>query len=548
MRIGLFHGYELSGSGSNEYTRYLASALKAQGHTVHVICREYEYEKFPDFTDVLTWNEKGVPEIVRKSEAADASCYLHQLPKGDIFPVYLTDKQRGGNARAFINLTDEELKNYKALYSRVLRSILEEYQLDILHCNHVVYQPEIVRDTCKELNIPFVVYPHGSAIEYTVKLDERFKEAALNGLKECAGLIVGNEEMIRRLHKIYPDEKEMLNSKLETVGVGVDTKNFNPVNKTQRKNFISKIAFQRLGGGKTNDLTQKMQKELEDGDLSCVRKYLSRYDRRLPDEGVYEKLSGLDWSKPTLIFAGALTVGKGIQTLISAMPGIIKEVPGVQAVIVGGGAYRETLEALVYAIETRNLKLLRGLCERGFDLDRNDLTGPWEDVSKYIENIDNLEVLFDYGKDLSKRIVFTGYLQHETLKNIFPCADLAVFPSVLPEAYPLVLMEALSNGVIPVVSDFRGFRCGLNDLKQFIDQDIHRNMKIPMESRIRVTSLIEHVSDLLKNPKVGTLQQYLHEVAVNNYDWSLRATQMVEAYERILARPQKKPNKRSISA
>ena len=27
MRIGLYHGYELMGSGSNEYTRYLAASL-----------------------------------------------------------------------------------------------------------------------------------------------------------------------------------------------------------------------------------------------------------------------------------------------------------------------------------------------------------------------------------------------------------------------------------------------------------------------------------------------------------------------------------------
>ena len=32
MRIGVYHGYELTGSGSNEYTRYLARALAREGH------------------------------------------------------------------------------------------------------------------------------------------------------------------------------------------------------------------------------------------------------------------------------------------------------------------------------------------------------------------------------------------------------------------------------------------------------------------------------------------------------------------------------------
>ena len=547
MRIGLFHGYELSGSGSNEYTHYLAHALHEQGHTVHVICKEYAPEKFPYFNTVTAWNEKGVPEIIRSKEPNGASCYLHQLPKGDIYPVYLTDKQREGNVRSFINMTDDELHNFKSLNARVLRSIIENNSLDILHCNHVVYQPEIAREVCKDLNVPFVVYPHGSAIEYTVKLDERFKVAAQRGLRDAQGIIVGNQEMARRLHKIYPEDKDAFDAKLNMVGVGVDTSLFNPVSKENRAKAISKLKFQGLGGGKKLELSQKLKVELDQGNVSAVRKYASRYDQKLPDESVAEKLGALDWQNPTLLFAGALTVAKGIQTLIAGLPGIIKEVPNAQAVIVGSGAYRETLEALVHAIETRNLKLLRELCARGFDLDRNDLTGPWEDVEKYINDIDNIETLFEYGQNLSERIVFTGYMQHETLKHVFPCASLAVFPSVLPEAYPLVLMEALSNGVIPVVSDFRGFRCGLNDLTEFLEPEIHSNMKIPMDPRIRMVSFIEHVTTLLKNPKVETLQSYLHEVAVNNYDWSLRAGQMVEAYEKCLQNPKSNGNGKRVA-
>ena len=45
LKIGIFHGYNLTGSGSNEYTRYLAKTFLAQGHTVHIICREFQPEK-----------------------------------------------------------------------------------------------------------------------------------------------------------------------------------------------------------------------------------------------------------------------------------------------------------------------------------------------------------------------------------------------------------------------------------------------------------------------------------------------------------------------
>ena len=48
MRIGILHGYELTGSGSNEYTRYLSRALARAGHEVHLLCREPDPERFQE--------------------------------------------------------------------------------------------------------------------------------------------------------------------------------------------------------------------------------------------------------------------------------------------------------------------------------------------------------------------------------------------------------------------------------------------------------------------------------------------------------------------
>ena len=47
MRVAIFHGFELTGSGSNEYTRYLSRVLARQGHDVHVLCREPDPAAIP---------------------------------------------------------------------------------------------------------------------------------------------------------------------------------------------------------------------------------------------------------------------------------------------------------------------------------------------------------------------------------------------------------------------------------------------------------------------------------------------------------------------
>ena len=55
MRIALFHGYELTGSGSNEYTRYLSRALAEMGHEVHVLCRESSPDAIEHVSKAMDW-------------------------------------------------------------------------------------------------------------------------------------------------------------------------------------------------------------------------------------------------------------------------------------------------------------------------------------------------------------------------------------------------------------------------------------------------------------------------------------------------------------
>ena len=172
MKIGIFHGYELTGSGSNEYTRYLARALASAGHEVHVICREPVPESIDFINKSIQWDEFGKSKILFEQKVLQkGNCILHRLPLPLTNAVYLTDKQRKGNVKAFINLTDDELRIYHEFVVRTLKPVLENHPLDILHANHLIYQPVAAAETCKTMGIPLIIYPHGSDIEYTIRKD-----------------------------------------------------------------------------------------------------------------------------------------------------------------------------------------------------------------------------------------------------------------------------------------------------------------------------------------------------------------------------------------
>jgi len=135
-----------------------------------------------------------------------------------------------------------------------------------------------------------------------------------------------------------------------------------------------------------------------------------------------------------------------------------------------------------------------------------DNTGAWEDVTHYLDN--NSQELFAAAEQLKSNVHFVGRLNHDQLKFLFPIADLAVFPSVVPEAYPLVLMESLSNGVLPVVSYFSGFTDGE-----------------------RISALADNILHILASDSFKTIRPTLRQVACERYDWNLRATQMIDAYQ-----------------
>jgi glycosyltransferase involved in cell wall biosynthesis len=535
MRIGLYHGYELTGSGSNEYTRYLAGCLVDAGHEVQIICREVKPESIPYVTHAYAWKMGGEVETLFIRQNRTSACFLHQLPHGNVRPVYNTDKQREGNVKLFTSLSDDELEEYHKLNERLLAKILSRYKFDVLHANHLVYQPVAALEPCKTTRTPLVIFPHGSSIEYTIRLDRRYKRLALKGLLECTGLIVGNREVRDRILNLYPEYRKQIMAKTQIVGVGVDTSLFKPIERIERYSSVQQLVATNGGGGKSPELKYELYSRLRNGDIQATRDYWNRYDHSLPDVDLNDRLRQVPWSQNILLFVGSLTVGKGLQSLITALPRVLCENPQTHLIIVGAGTYREVLEALVYAISSSNQELLLRLCAKGKDLDRNELTGPWEDVQSFLNDPSNLSFTLEKGKNIDKHVHFLGRLDHSRLCYLFPCADLAVFPSIIPEAYPLVFLESLSNGVLPMVPYFSGFKDSVDDLMRFLGEPLTKKIQIPVDINVRVERMASNINELLADQNLEKIGIKLRQIAVENYDWNLRASQMISAYRSLMS-------------
>jgi hypothetical protein len=176
MRLLIFHGYMLRGTGSNIYNANLAPALARLGHEVHLLCQDREVE--------LEGVQIHIPDI------------------GGLLPVYVKDPYGGFEVKTFPELTEEELQRYIDANVAAVREVAEGAGgIDLALANHLVMGPAIL---ARAGVAPFAAKIHGSALEYTVKAHPRFVPYAEEGMEAAAGVLVGSGHTARSLWGALP--------------------------------------------------------------------------------------------------------------------------------------------------------------------------------------------------------------------------------------------------------------------------------------------------------------------------------------------------------
>jgi glycosyltransferase involved in cell wall biosynthesis len=197
MRILIFHGYLLRGTGSNIYNANLVRALAALGHEVHLLCQDPSWDP-PEGVTV------HIPDI------------------GRVLPVYVADRYEGFDAKPYPELTDDELDHYIAANIEAVRAVPAP---DVALANHLVMGPVIL---ARADVAPYAVKIHGSALEYTVRPNpERFVPYALEGIRGATGVLVGSDHTARSLFEVLAEEPS-LPGRTRLGPPGVDVHEFRP--------------------------------------------------------------------------------------------------------------------------------------------------------------------------------------------------------------------------------------------------------------------------------------------------------------------------------
>ncbi|HEX7298958.1 MAG TPA: glycosyltransferase family 4 protein [Solirubrobacteraceae bacterium] len=421
MRVLVFHGYLLRGTGSNVYNARLCAALARLGHTVDLLCQEPRPEEL-DFVDAVgTW-EGGQPRVTVLREPVRVTAWRPDI--GGLLPVYVADRYEGIEARTLLECSDAEVEAYVAANVAAVRDVVARDRPDVALANHLVMGPAILARALGDA-VPYAVKVHGSALEYVVKRDpERFLPWAREGLSGARTVLVGSRHTAESLWSAMGDEGLAARTRLGPPGVDVDE--FRPRDDAAR---AVRALADRLAAAPA-----------ESGEGSFAR----------DGAQAAEALRALDLEHDRHVcFIGKLIVSKGIDLLVAAWP----LVPEARLVVVGFGGFTEGLERLIDALAAGDRETVRAIAQAGRELEG----GPRAPLRHLLAFLDEAgEGYWRAARELRERIVLTGRLEHDELSPLLAACEALVFPSTFPEAFGMVAAEAAACGVLPISAAHSG--------------------------------------------------------------------------------------------
>jgi glycosyltransferase involved in cell wall biosynthesis len=282
MRILLWHGYLLSGTGSNEYTRALAREWSRAGHEVVVFCQDPQPEQFD-----LGGAEVSRPEI------------------GRLLPVFVLDRYEGFEPILLQDMSRADRERYVA---RNVGALAAHLPADLVFANHVLMGGAVAAGT----GARYEVKAHGSELEYSMRGDPELAAWGSRALAGAAAVFVGSDHIRQALEEVVgPLER------VHEVPPGVDVDAFRP----QPRPEALAALLEECRADPPNPGNRQ---------------------ERLPDEDNARRLAEfLDGDGPVVLYFGKLLYNKGVHVLLEALQGV-----DARTIVVGFGDYRRELERI----------------------------------------------------------------------------------------------------------------------------------------------------------------------------------------------------------
>jgi len=504
VRILLWHGWLLEGSGSNVYTARLAEVLRRRGHDILLLCQEPHPERY-GFVDAFgPVDADGPGGLTPTGTPAEAGrCVLLRPRIGSLIPVFVLDEYEGFEARRFVELSDAELEAYLEMNVAALRAAAAWHRPEAVLAGHAVPGAVVAR---RALGAgAYVAKVHGSDLEYGARAQPRLATLAREGLEGAISVAGGSRDVLARAVEFAPS----VAGRLAVVPPGVDVDRFRFRPRTEALELAASLleADPDTSRGRPRSLEPLIERVILEP-APAFDEMARSYDQSVPDPGAGPRLRALAaGAGPVVAYFGKLIPEKGPELFVQALA---LQSPPVRGLIVGFGDFREWIEAVVSVLDSGRPELFRQLAAHErlrFELGDADVRR---------------------AKGLRERTSFTGRLDHRYAPLALAAVDVLVVPSVLDEAFAMVVVEGAACGALPLVAR----HSGLAEVAAALEAEVERPGLFSFEPGAgAVRRIATGLERLLALPEAepGELGQRISAFVGREWTWDRTADRLLLA-------------------
>ncbi len=192
--------------------------------------------------------------------------------------------------------------------------------------------------------------------------------------------------------------------------------------------------------------------------------------------GHYRKPANLQRARgpKTILYIGRLEKRKGVKYLLQAFQLLEEQIPGVRLLIGGDGVDREKLEELSEELELKNIE-------------------------------------------------FMGYIDDQKKRELLHTTDLFCSPAIFGESFGIVLLEAMSSGLVTVAGNNPGYTAVMTGLGQL-------SMVDPRDTK----EFAHRLNLLLSDEGLRELWKSWAKKHVRQFDYPKVARMYIDVYERAI--------------
>ena len=550
VRVLIFHGYLLRGTGSNVYNAALAEAFARNGHEVHLLCQDRAPLELGWVDAAGDWDGGALDLHVRR-DPPRATVYRPDL--GGILPVYVADRYDGVEARPYPALSDAEVDAYVERNVAAVAEVVARARPDVALANHLVMGPLILARALAGTGVPYAVKIHGSALEYTVKPHPRFLPAARAGLAPARGVLVGSRHTGESLWAAL--DEPGLEAKTRLGPPGVDVDRFAPRTPAEAAAGYERLRATLAEAGEATAAraaatasaaatpgTDAAGAAVTASDAAAAAAAsedvsgaaapgagepaapVSSFSRSAGEAAA--ALGELDPARDRIVlFIGKLIASKGVELLLAAWPLVLARAPDARLLIVGFGAFRDELRALAAALSRGDLDAARAL--RGED--GRELP----ELAAFLDGLGpGAPAYRAAAAGMAARVHWAGRLEHDELTDVIPATEALAMPSTFPEAFGMVAAEAAACGALPVVAGHSGMAEVAEALAAAVPPEVRPWLTFQVGPDA-VTQLAEGLASWLAAPEEvrARTREAIVGVARERYSWDGVARTVIDAAE-----------------